>query len=280
MKPFLILAVSFLASCSAFAAESRLAPSRIVLRPNAEVSSTMILLSDLVPADAPDYVREEAARIPLGLAPQAGTNRVLERSQIASAIEHAGLPDDVFSVPERVTVRRAGRIPSQTDVWAAVERYLAAHPTSAIRDTHSGDLRLASGFSIPPESHLEVTKVTIDRALHLAHLYLTVNGASGGAHPFYASARLSSLPANDLLSVVSGRKSKHVSAEESPAAPILVEPKTVARLHLHSSESDMMLEVRPLERGALDQTIRVRLTSSAKTLQARVIGANALDATF
>jgi hypothetical protein len=279
MKPLVTLMVSLVAWCSIFAAETRVVAVRIPLRANAEVSGAMIFLSDLVSSDAPDYVREEAARIPLGFAPQSGTSRVLEKSQISSAIERAGLPDGVFTVPDRVTVQRAARTLSQHDIWAAVERYLAAHPASAIRYIHPSDLRLAGGFSIPPESRIEVTKVTIDRALHLAQLHLKVEGAPDSSNPIYASVRLSSLPANDALPIA-GRKSIRVNVKQNSSQPILVEPKKIARLHLHSSESDMIVEVRPLEPGALDQTIRVRLASSAKTLQARVVGANALDATF
>jgi hypothetical protein len=280
MKLVVTFVVSLVALSATFAVETRAGVARIALRTNTEVGAAMIFLSDLVPTDAPDYVREEAARIPLGLAPQAGTARVLQRSHIASAIDHAGLPDDVFTVPERVIVRRAGRTPSLQDVWAAIERYLSTHPASAIRDLKPSDLRLAGGFSIPPESQIEVTRVTIDMPLHLAHLYLKINGMPESANPVCASVRLSSLPASDSSPIVNAKKSTHVTAKQTSSQPILVEPKTIARLHLHSSESDMMLDVRPLERGALDQTIRVRLTSSAKTLQARVIGANSLDASF
>jgi flagella basal body P-ring formation protein FlgA len=61
---------------------------------------------------------------------------------------------------------------------------------------------------------------------------------------------------------------------------VLVDPRQFARLHLSSPSARMLLVVRPLQRGHLGETIRVRLLSSGKTLQARVAGKDSLEADF
>src|SRR5262249_52363940 len=105
MKPVLTLVVSFVAlfSVSALASETRGGLPRIELQANVEVSGATIFLSDLLSQDAPDYAREEAARIPLGMAPQPGSARVLMKARIHSAIDRAGLPGNIFTIPDCVT---------------------------------------------------------------------------------------------------------------------------------------------------------------------------------
>jgi hypothetical protein len=256
-----------------------LSPARFALRASVEVSGTMIFLSDLVSRDAPDYVREEAARIPLGLSPQTGATRILSGAAITTAIEHAGLPNDVFTVPDQVSVVRAGRKLSDQEVWAAMERYLKTHPESAIRAIQPDELIIDKGFSIPADARIEVERVTSDKTLRTVQVHLSVEGADS-ALPTCVRVRTKSSFPGETIAVVSRTAVIRTNAKLGMNQPALVDPKTIARLHLHSADSDMVLDVRPLERGALDQTIRVRLASSAKTLQARVVGANALDATF
>jgi flagella basal body P-ring formation protein FlgA len=75
---------------------------------------------------------------------------------------------------------------------------------------------------------------------------------------------------------VSGPNASALSAK----SVVLVDPRQLARLHLHSANSTMLLLVRPLQTGHINETIRVRLVASGRTLQAKVIAANSLDATF
>jgi flagella basal body P-ring formation protein FlgA len=61
----------------------------------------------------------------------------------------------------------------------------------------------------------------------------------------------------------------------------LVEPGKSAALHLSSSGGmQMLLDVMPLDRGTLNQTVRVKLPGTGKILHAQVTGARRLEATF
>lgn len=47
-----------------------------------------------------------------------------------------------------------------------------------------------------------------------------------------------------------------------------------------SGEMQMLLYVNPLERGALDQIVRVKLPGTGKVLQAKVTGERQLESIF
>jgi len=54
----------------------------------------------------------------------------------------------------------------------------------------------------------------------------------------------------------------------------------LATLHLRSVNSFATLQVRPLEAGAIGQSIRVRVPSNGHTLRASVVGSDLLEAEF
>jgi flagella basal body P-ring formation protein FlgA len=64
------------------------------------------------------------------------------------------------------------------------------------------------------------------------------------------------------------------------AGPTLVEAGKPATLFLNSGTMKMFLDVTALERGSLNQTIRVRLPGTGKVLRAQVIGSRRLEASF
>lgn len=279
MKPFITIFVSLIVSLTACAMESREGLVAIPLRTSVEIAGTSIFLSDLVPSDAPDFVREEGARILVGAAPLAGATRVLAAHAIAAALERAGIPTTVFVIPDRMVVRRAVRPLSARDALFAIERYLVKHPAMAIRGIEPDDIKVDAGLSVPSDPRIEVVGLAFDKTLQVAQFRLKIQGAAN-ADPICVRVRMPALSSYGRQPIPTKRTLVGLNEKQIGKPEVLVDPKTIARLHLHSAESDMVLDVRPLERGALEQTIRVRLASSAKTLQARVVGPNALDATF
>jgi flagella basal body P-ring formation protein FlgA len=59
-----------------------------------------------------------------------------------------------------------------------------------------------------------------------------------------------------------------------------VEPKKIAMLHVISGSMQMFLQVLPLEKGALDETVRVKVAGSGQILRGRVIAPGQLEAQF
>jgi flagella basal body P-ring formation protein FlgA len=81
------------------------------------------------------------------------------------------------------------------------------------------------------------------------------------------------------------RSSGHSAPGESGSAAqfragFLVTPGRLATLNIASSNMQMLLIVNPLERGAMGQKIRVKLSGSGKILEGQVTGLGQLEAKF
>jgi hypothetical protein len=255
---------------------------RIALLSSAEVHNDTILLANLLPPRVPPSIRDAAQSVSLGAAPQFGSTRLLSSATLRSAVADAGLPPSQFAIPEVVTVRRGDRLVSANDVFAAIQSAEANNPALDLPSVHLQDLAQIPAVPIPPDfSGLQVMQATVDPLLGEIRFRLACKSASG-LLPFYVTAKLTAPSASSEthrslethhLGVTSLRP-----AANHDAAPMLVTTDHPARLHLHSPDMDMLLEVRPLQKGRLNDVIRVRLLTSGRTLHAQVVGSNYLDA--
>lgn len=124
------------------------------------------------------------------------------------------------------------------------------------------------------DDRLEVRGISFDPLLHQLRFRFRVAGKASA--PWFSGwCAASKLPGKSAVSG-EGRPQKHDSA----TAAALVSPRRPAMLYLHSENSFATLQVRPLEAGALGDSIRVRIPSNGHTLRARVVGTDLLDATF
>lgn len=75
------------------------------------VTSPVIYLGEVARITAPDFFKEELARIDLGKSPRAGRMKQLSGERITAAINAMGLSDNDINiqVPKRVFVKRAGQ---------------------------------------------------------------------------------------------------------------------------------------------------------------------------
>jgi hypothetical protein len=252
---------------------------RVLLLADAEVQGDAIVLANLFPANAPYALRDAAARIALGTSPQSGSARRLSGDLIVAAIEDSGLPLSAFFVPQTVTVRRIGRQLTRQETWTAIQSFLEKHPVDALRSLRAEDLTLEAAVAVSGDNaKLAVTRLTFDDALHLARFRLRLHDVANG-QPFYVTARPRS-GRTGLARPVFDDISSSTQTANSSGSTVLVDPRQPARLHLHSADSDMLLTVQPLQRGREGQVVRVRLRASGKTLQARVVGQNSLDAAY
>jgi hypothetical protein len=262
-------------------AEVRAGGLRIALLADTEVQGDTILLANLLPPNAPGTFQNAAATIFLGTVPQSGSVRRFSRDAIAAAIEAGGLPLSSFTVPEFMIVRRAGRVLTREEIFAAIQTTLNKGDVAKLPEFQPEDLVYAAAIAVPDgDARLEVTQIHFDEVLERARFRLRPQAAPG-ARPFYVTT--SSAPRVSAKAFPRFQELETLAASRnlsSPGATVLVDPRQSARLHLHSRYSDMTLAVRPLERGHLGETIRVRLRQSGKTLQARVVGNNSVDAVF
>lgn len=253
---------------------------RIALLTSTEVQSDTILLANLLPRSASQRIRESAERIALGEAPQNGTTRRFTRETLDAAIAAGGLSPADFAIPGFVTVRRGSRMLSREEIVGAIQSALNKNPVAGIPALLPNDIGFETGVRVPPgEAGLEVTQITFDPFIGRARFRLRARSAPGTL-PFYVTAKVAATysgpsPAGRVLSGLA-----HFPDEEETSSSVLVATDRLARLHLHSANMDMLLEVRPLQRGHLGEVIRVRLARTGRTLQARVTGDSYLDATL
>jgi hypothetical protein len=272
---------------------------RIALLPNAEVQGDAILLGSLLPDTAPAAIHSIANTITLGKTPQPGTTRYLQGAAIAAVIERAGFAASRFSIPEVVAVQRAGRLLTSAEVAAAVGdaigRFsLAPAAAKALLALRCDDFTWESAVRVPLGSaQLKVTGILINPVEGRARFRVRAQNEKASLpfdvlarftteKDFVKSAGAPAVQREVRNEVPRGERREQIAtfAEEHSDGPVLVAAGHAARLHLHSENSSMLLDVKALQPGHLGETIRVRLPLTGKTLQARVVGERALDAFF
>ena len=271
----LLLGAAFTSSAGILPAPSlaQAGTLRIALLAHAQVQGDAVLLADFMPPHISSGLRAIAESISLGSAPQIGSTRTFSRATLAAALEDVRLSRESFLVPEFLTARRAGHFLTQQDVFTAIEAALTKNKNVPVPTLRPQDLTLESIIEVPDgPSTLEVTQMTFDESIRRARFRLWPRNASGTL-PFYVTAPIKTEKSSQPISAPS-------ASALSAKSAVLVDPRQLARLHLHSANSTMLLLVRPLQPGHLNETIRVRLVASGRTLQAKVIAANSLDATF
>jgi len=254
---------------------------RVALLEHAQVRSDSVFLSDLLPTDIPNTLREAATKISFGAAPQNGTSRQISRASIVATLAENGLSPASFVVPEVLTVERSGHQVTREEVYSAIRQALDRNRFAELPSFQLEDLSLDATVFVPDDHpDLEVTQAAFDEFIGRARFRLWTRSAPE-VHPFFATARIST-QFGSLSPASTPARSAVVSAssESSIAQPYLIESNRFARLQLHSLNANILLQVKALQRGRLGDVIRVRLPGNGKTLLARVIGSQSLNASF
>lgn len=162
---------------------------RIELLRAATVSGTQVLLSDLLPAGAPESLRTLAADISLGAAPQAGNARVLERDAVERDASASLQVLSEVSVPERMVVSRDERPITLSEVFTAIRRVLVQNGMPSAGTLRAEDILLESQILVRPgDAGLQVMRMDFDRGLRRAR-FLLWPSHDPRVLPFYVTAR-------------------------------------------------------------------------------------------
>jgi len=284
--------------------------SRVSLLDQVEVRGNSIFLSDLLPSQASALMRSSAQGILIGIAPQPGSTRILDGDKLAGMIGAANGVDEI-DIPKQIIVRRSGRRITREEVIAAIRAALV-HSGLPDADLQPDDLRVFPSVMVSSvDASLQVRRVDFDDTLNQAKFLM----AERGSVPFLVTAQFrdtnlmqaatrESTPASvvapasvDQPAAVAANADVAVSAVPAArpmlrlasgslvsvsqfASPPLVEPGKAAVLFLNSGTMRMLLDVTALERGSLNQTVRVRLPGTGKILYAQVTGERRLVASF
>jgi hypothetical protein len=227
----------------------------------------------------------------------------------AQAIESRASAREI-AVPPEIVVHPASRLVTRDEVVAAIRaalRYNSLPNSSGIElaDVHFSATVVVSAA----DAKLEVRRMDFDAALRQAR-FLLASLSDRRVLPFLVTADIRETPAEHSSessgrNLPDGRESvatEPISAKLAsarwpgshlnrsslaasgqvlqPDAAWLVEPRRLASLHVFSGTMQMLLDVVPLERGALYETVRVRLRGNGKVLQGKVVGPGQLEARF
>jgi hypothetical protein len=167
---------------------------------------------------------------------------------------------------------------SKTEVLAAIQTAMESRGYAFPKGACSTELEL--NVTIPEGSGagLVVASMKFDSGLGQARFLLRSRG-NLKAPPFYAWCTFAGTAAAGMLAQKS-RETLGSRSEEFALGPVLVDVRRTANLYLHSEHSSTMVRVRVLQSGHKDERIRVRLPLHGKTLDARVVGKDELEATF
>ena len=287
--------------------------SKVALLGEVEVRDSSVFLSDLLPAHLSASVRVPARKIRIGSAPAPGTERIFEGEKIAVRLG----PDlaSEISIPRQIVVHRAGRPISREEVTAAIRAALSRNGFVA-SDLQPEDIRtLPTVMAASDSPDVRVRRMDFDNNLKEARFLMAQPGTvpflvtaqmgdrllaavaaretapaptPGTGDSFAESATAGSVgaePDGRLEELITQRSRKdsfvgEVSDSAATGSVTLVEPRKMATLCISSSAMQMLLDVTPLEKGALNQTIRVKVPVTGKVLHARVVGEQRLSATF
>jgi hypothetical protein len=290
-EPSLLLVFLGLLGLLPFAAGAGAAPPAWALLAEARVAGESIYLSDLLPAEATPGMREAAGKIRLGAAPPPGGTLTLAGERIAGLLPEAARQQMV--IPTHVLVHRASRPVTREEVVAAIQAALRRNGLPGRATLDPENVHFSPAFTVAAtDAKLEVRRIDYDAALQQDR-FLLASAADPRVLPFLVLAERPSAArdessagangergnATDLESALRAARPANNSAAFAGGIP-LVEPKKIAKLHVVSGSMQMFLQVLPLEKGGLDETVRVKVAGSGQILRGRVIAPGQLEAQF
>jgi hypothetical protein len=248
----------------------------IRLRDLVEVNHTAVLLSDLLPPNAPSRIREISTKIELCRAPQPGSLRTLRQDQILAAMtNHSELRPSMI-VPSAVVIRSPGWPISETRVRDAISDFQGRNRNLALPENESLTLPEFLAAS-DPDYQLQVTRIRTDtfKSEIQAQVKCVVPRSCGVFLVRVASAQSqelhSNLPRNIPSPKISGKSS------EDPGPKLVTQGKP-ATLILEDSTTRISIPVICLASGGLNERIRVMDKHSRRIYAAEVTGDQLLRA--
>ena len=280
-------------------------PCRVTVATNVDVAGGEFSLADVLTRDTCPEWRHAAARVRLGSAPLAGIARVIEGNEVRALLEkvaatnEAGLVKSAnVSVPERITVRRAGGGVSCLDLGrrvlasshvsrAATESWLPRATTGDTEAVPAREIDCGSARWLPRETAFALAKKVWNPALGSWELFARCQDPKDCV-PFLLRMRGRDLPlesAQSGQSIPRAGKSRVVSAGSAVEAAVPISKKPLVRrgegVSLLWEQDGIRLVVRAisLDAGSAGEQVRARIEHGGRTLRAIVVGPGTLRAT-
>ena len=252
-----------------------------------------VWLSDLLPPDAPAAMQKAGAAIELCRAPQPGSARVFDAEQIASKL--VGQPELLhqLSIPAEITIRNSGWPIAEATVRIAISKFLREQSRlepGRLEPGQRSDLPdaarlegLKSVASTEEHPSLQMTGLAWDNRQQSAQVRLRcTRRASCGSFLVHVilPAALADEWHNQMEPAIGldSLEGAQLAATEDGTA--LAEKGKPAILILEDGSMRISVRVVCLQRGVLNQQIRVFDAKSRRVFHAEVVGAGELRGTL
>jgi Chaperone for flagella basal body P-ring formation len=268
----------------------RASGSPLALLGEVNVRGESVFLSDLLARPIPPAIRDAAQNIRVGDAPSLGTTVILSGEKIAALLKNErslrGITQGI-DVPPQIVVSRLGRRITREEVVTIIQKALDRNPIPESSGLDWEGVHFSAPVVTATDAKLEVRRVDFDGAMQQAQFLLACD-ADKRIPPFLVTAQLrrnsantADVPAPPSISVrVRTAEEPRTESLASGSGDAMVQPGKLANLHVVSGTMQMQLSVLPLEKGALGETVRVRVPGNGKVLRGRVTSAGWLEAQF
>ena len=277
---------------------------RVTLQANVEVAEAEFSLADLLTGDTCPVWLRASERVRLGRAPLAGSARVFEGNEVRTLLERIAASNEVrllestnASVPERITVRRAGTRASCVELGRRILASLPAIPRSGESGlpkpettglVAAREIDCSAANWLPRETALELTRKVWNPALGSWEVSARCVDPKDCV-PFLLRVPGRDLPRETAQPVRSAEdrpaKSTVGFADSAIAVQVLRSRKALVRpgqsVSLLWEQDGIRLVVRAisLDAGGAGEEVRARIEHGGRTLRAVVVAAGALRAT-
>lgn len=292
----LILDVTLIVSGAAAPAGQRVALDRAAI-----VRGSVVRLTDLLPAAAPQQLRSRARGIILGDAPVPGGQREFTRDEVVRALHNSAALRDELEIPPDMEVRRWARRVTPEEVLAAIDRTLRASGSTAGAVLTANDVQLAADVAVTEDApKLQVTQIQpagdgestrvllwvtseprvppfwarLDRAIHL-------DASRDTATP--VRVVLATLPIRPGPSAIVPASDRTVPAASRPTnmiGEVLVKAGDPVELVVQVGGMRIQGTGIPLDRGRQGDEVRVRTALSGKIVVGTVVGEQTVQLSF
>jgi hypothetical protein len=252
----------------------------VVLRETVDVNRETIRLSDLLPEHAEAAVKDKSNEIELGRAPEPGSLRVFEAAQIAARLANQPVLLNRLAIPSRIVIQRSGWPIASENVRNTIASFLQQQGLKYGELPDSAVLRFAGVGSRQQAPTLEVAAATWDdRQQALEFRLHCVDRTLCGSFLVRANMApaLAATWRAKLRPEMSGNRPRQTAGAPNLGAA-LAEAGKPATLILDGANLRISVQVICLDRGVLNQQIRVFDAKNRRVFRAEVVGARLLHA--
>lgn len=246
----------------------------VTLLSDVEIGAKTVFLSDLLPENAVDTLREAGSAISLGPAPMPGRTRVVKRAEIQQTLMTNPKLEAGLSIPTEITIRSACHLVSPEQISAALSSALG---------TGSADGPINFSLLTPvcfsgDDPGLEVSNAEFD-PLHRVTRFRLWTSKEPRNLPFYvtlpgrlpdAAEGVNTVGSPAFNTTVSSSDPIHPATRVSN--PTLVKAGVAARLVIQGADCRITTVVVPLQSGVLGQQVRARDPLTLRVFSAYVAG--------